>query len=37
MHRRRFVSLLTGATAGLIFVPKYERWFRPLIVVLTTT
>lgn len=30
MDRRGFLGLLAGATAGAIFVPKYERWFRPI-------
>lgn len=29
MDRRRFLGLAAGALAGGVFVPKYERWFRP--------
>lgn len=30
MERRRFVGLVGRASLGLIFVPQFERWFRPL-------
>jgi hypothetical protein len=30
MNRRAFTRTLIGAGLGAIFVPKYERWFRPL-------